>query len=262
MHRKVVGLIRNMISNWRNYRLFLSVKLFARSVVSDSLQLHGLQHARCPCPSLSSGICSNLCLVSQWCHPTISSSVAPFSSYPQSFLASGFFPMSQFFASGSQNIRASASVSVRPVNIQGWFPLGLTGLISLQSKGLSRVFSSTTIQKHQFFNDKPYLWSNSHISTTGNYFVPLFPSHALTNGQKSWGSKRGVSKLTKLSHISVHWCFNCAAPPYRDPPGQTDYTPCVNWKVKCLVISINIYFHGETWRAFVWWTGIQQEGAD
>ena len=214
--------------------------------MSDSLQLHGLQHARFPCPSLSSGICSNSCLVSQWCHPTISSSVAPFSSCPQSFLASGFFPMSQFFASGGQNIGVSASVSVRPVNIQGWFPLGLTGLISLQSKGLSRVFSSTTIQKHQFFSDKPYLWS----------------SHALTNAQKSWGSKRGVSKLTKLSHISMHWFFNCAAPPYRDPPGQTDYTPCVNWRVKCLVIIINIYFHGETRRAFVWWTGIQQEGAD
>ena len=116
MHRKGVGLIRNMFSSWKNYRL-LSVKLFGRSVLSNSLRLHGLQHARFPCPSLSPGVCSKSCLVSQWCHPTISSSVTPFSSCPQSFPASGFFPVSQFFASGGQSIGASASVSVHPVNI-------------------------------------------------------------------------------------------------------------------------------------------------
>ena len=98
-------------------------------------------------------------------HPTISSSVVPFSSCPQSFPASGSFPMSQFFASGGQSIRVSASASVIPVNIQDWFPLGWTGLISLQSKGLSTVFSNTTVQKHQFFGTQPYLWSNSHIHT-------------------------------------------------------------------------------------------------
>ena len=118
-----------------------------------------------PGPSSSPGLCSNSCPLSQWCHPTILSSVIPFSSCLQSFPASGSFPMSLFFASGSQSIGASASVSVLPMNIQGWFPLGWTGLISLQSKGLSRIFPNTTIQKHQFFGAQPSLWSNSHIHT-------------------------------------------------------------------------------------------------
>ena len=120
------------------------------------------RYARLPCPSLSPWACSNSCPWSQWCHPTISSSVAPFSSCPQSFPASGSFPLSQSFASGGQSIRASASVSVLPMNIQGWFPLGLTGLISLLSKGLSRVFSSTTVQKHRFFSTQLSLWTSSH----------------------------------------------------------------------------------------------------
>ena len=124
--------------------------LFSCSVMSDSLGPHGQQHTRLPCSSVSPGVCSNSCALSQWCHPTISSSVAPFSSCPQSFPVSGSFPMSQLFTSGGQRIGASASVF--PMNIQGWFPLGLTGLISLQSKGLWRVFSSTIVQKHQFFN--------------------------------------------------------------------------------------------------------------
>ena len=124
---------------------------------------HGLQHTRLLCPLLSPRVCSNSCPLSQWCHPTISSSVVPFSSCPLSFPASGSFPMSQLFTSGGQSIRASAPV--HPVNIQGWFPLGLTGLISLLSKGLSGVFSSTTVQKHQFFSTQPSLWSNSHIHT-------------------------------------------------------------------------------------------------
>ena len=132
--------------------------LFSLKVVSDSLQPHGLQHTRLPCPSLSTWVCSNSCLLSQWCHPTISSSVVPFSSCLQSFTASGSFTMSQFFASGGQSIRASASASVLPVNIQDWFLLGWTGCISLQSKVLSRVFSSTTVQKHQFFSIQPSLW--------------------------------------------------------------------------------------------------------
>ena len=137
--------------------------LFSHSVVSDSLRPQRLKHNRLLCPSSSPGVCSNSCPLSQWCHPTISSSVIPFSSCPQSLPASESFPMSQFFASGGQSIRASASASVLLMNIQGWFPLGLTGLISLQSKGLSRVFSSTIIQKHQFFSAQPSLWSNSHI---------------------------------------------------------------------------------------------------
>ena len=117
------------------------------SVVSNSLQPHGVQHARLPCPSLSPRACSNSCPWSHWCHPTIASSVIPFSSCFQSFPASESFPVSQFFPSGGQSIGASASASVLPVDIQDWFPLGLTGLISLLSKRLSRVFSNTTVQK-------------------------------------------------------------------------------------------------------------------
>ena len=113
---------------------------------------HGLQHARPPCPSPIPRAYWNSCPPSRWCHPAISSSVIPFSSCLQSFPASGSFPMSQFFASGGQSIGISASASVLPMNIQDWFPLEWTGWISLQSKGLSRVFSNTTVQKHQFFS--------------------------------------------------------------------------------------------------------------
>ena len=136
---------------------------FSRSVVSDSLWPHGLQHARVPCPSPTLGACSNSCPMSWWCHPTISSSLVPFSSCPQSFPAAGSFPMSQFFTSGGQRIGPSASTSVLPMIIQDWFPLGWTGCISLQTKGLSRVFSNTTVQKYQFYSTQLSLWSNSHI---------------------------------------------------------------------------------------------------
>jgi len=124
---------------------------FSRSVMSNSLRPHGLQHTKLPCPSPTPRACSHSYPWNRWCHPTISSSVIPFSSHLQSFSASGSFPMSQLFASGDQSIRVSASASVLPMNIQDWFPLGWTGLISLVSKGLSRVFSNTTVQKHQFF---------------------------------------------------------------------------------------------------------------
>ena len=137
--------------------------LFSHLVMSNSLQAYGLQHARLPCPSLSPRVCSNLCPLSQWCYLTISFSAILFSFCLQSFPASGSFPMNWLFVSGGQNIRASASVL--PMNIQGWFLLGLTGLISLLSKGLSGVFSSTTIQKHQFFGAQFSLWFNSHIRT-------------------------------------------------------------------------------------------------
>jgi len=146
------------------YTMEYSVQ-FSCSVVSDSLQCCGLQHARLPCPSPSPGACSNSRPLSRWCHPTISSCVVPFSSCLQSFPASGSFLMSRLFASGGQSIRDSASVSVPPMNIQDWFPLGLQSWISLQSKGHSRVFSSTTVLKHQFFGVQPSLWSNSHIHT-------------------------------------------------------------------------------------------------
>ena len=121
------------------------------------------QFSLVPCPSPTPGAYSNSCPLSQWCHPTTSSSVVPFSSRLQSSPASGSFPMSQFFTSGGQSIGASASASVLPMNIQYWFPLGWTDLISLLSKGLSRVFSNTTVQKHQFFSAPLSLWSYSHI---------------------------------------------------------------------------------------------------
>ena len=123
--------------------------LFSHSVVSNSLWLHGLQHTRLPRPSLSPGVYSSSCPLSRWYHPTTSSSSVPLSSCLQSFLASGSSPMSQFFTSGGHNIGVSASTSVLPMNIQDWFPLGWTGWISSQSKGLSRIFSNTTVQKHQ-----------------------------------------------------------------------------------------------------------------
>ena len=131
--------------------LHISSVEFSCSVVSNSLWPHGLQHIRPPCPSPTPRVYSNSCPLSRWCHPTISSSVNPFSSHLQSFLALGSFQMSQFFTSGGQSIRVSASASVLPMNIQDWFPLGWTGWVSLQTKGHSRVFSNTAVQKHQFF---------------------------------------------------------------------------------------------------------------
>ena len=139
--------------------------LYSHSVVSDSLWHHGLQQARLPCPWPSPGACSNSCPLSRWCHPTISSSVIPFSSCLQYFPASGSFPKSWLLASSGQSIAVSASASVLPMNTQDWFPLGWTGLMSLQSKRLSRVLSNTTDQKHQFFSTQLSLWSNSHIHT-------------------------------------------------------------------------------------------------
>ena len=145
--------------------LFQLVSQFSHSVVSDSLLPHELKHTRPPCPSPTPGVYSNSCPSSQWCHPTISSSVVPFSSCPQSLLASGSFPMSQLFASGGQSIGISASASVLPMNTQEWSPLGWTGWISLLPKGLSRVFSSTTVQKHQFFGTQLSSQFNSDTHT-------------------------------------------------------------------------------------------------
>ena len=139
--------------------------LFNCSVMSISLWPHGLQLARPPCPSPIPRVDSNSCPLSRWCHLTISSSVLPFSSRLQSFPASGSFPMSQLFASDGQSIRTSASASALPMNIQDLFPLGWTSLISLQSKGFSRIFSNTTVQEYQFFGAQPSLGSNSHIHT-------------------------------------------------------------------------------------------------
>ena len=155
--------------NWRDtdtqrITTYWSSVQFSRSVVSDSLQPHEPQHARPSCPSPTPGIHPNSCPLSRWCYPAVSFSVVPCSSSLHSFSASGSFPVSWLFTSGGQSIGASAS-AVLSMNIQGWFPLGLTVFISLLSKQLSRVFSHTTVQKHQFFGIQPSLWSNFYIHT-------------------------------------------------------------------------------------------------
>ena len=142
------------------YTFFSSVQL-----VVQSLRPHGLQHTRPPCPTPTPRVYPNSCPLSWWCHPTSSSSVIPFSFHFQSFPASGSFQMSQLFTSSGQSIEVSATASVLPMKIPNWFPLGWTGWISLLSKGLSRVFSNTTVQKYWFFTTQPSLWSNSHIQT-------------------------------------------------------------------------------------------------
>ena len=148
---------------YKQIKDFSSVQ-FSPSVVSNSLRPHELQHARPPCPSPTPGVHSNSCPSSQWCHPAISSSVILFSC-PKSLPASGSFPMSQLFAWGGQSIGVSASASVLPMNTEDWSPLEWTGWISLQSKGLSRVFSNTTVQKHQFFSAQLSSQSHCHIHT-------------------------------------------------------------------------------------------------
>ena len=149
--------VQHQSFQWTLRTDLLSVQQFSRSVVSDSLWPHELQHTKSPCPSPNPKVHPNLCPLSQCCHPAVSFSVIPFSSCPRSFPASWSFSVSQLFASGGQNIGVSASTSVLPMNTQDWSPLGWTGWISLQSKGLPRVFSNTTVQKHQFFGAQPSL---------------------------------------------------------------------------------------------------------
>ena len=166
--------------------------------MSDSFWPHGLQHTRLPCPSPSPGVCSNSCPLSHWCHPTTSSSVTPFSSCPQSYPASGSFPMSQLFISGGQSTGASASASVLPVNIRGWFPVEWTGLISLQSKRLSRVFSSTTVRKHQFFGAEP-TWPHKYsriICEMNEYQDDIIAG---------WSSQRRCCRLNGLWEMGRIW---------------------------------------------------------
>ena len=148
-----------------NHKKISSSVQFSHSVVSDSSWPHESQHVRPPCPSPTAGVHPNSCPMSRWCHPDISSSVIPFSSCSRSLPASGSFPMSQLFAWGGQSTGVSALASVLPVNTQHWSPLEWTGWISLQSKGLSRVFSNTTVQKHQFLSAQFSSQSNSHIHT-------------------------------------------------------------------------------------------------
>ena len=167
---------------------FQVLLLFSRSLVSDSLRPHGLQHARPPCPSPAPEVYSNSHPLSQWWHPTISSSVFPFSSHLLSFPASGSFPKNQLFTSGGQSVGASASVL--PMNIQDWFPSGWTGLISLQSKGLSRVFSNTTVQKHQFFS-----------SYLGFFMVQLSQLY-MTTGKTIISGIQHSDSVTHIRYIS------------------------------------------------------------
>ena len=164
-----------------------------------TLRAHALQHTRLPWPSASPRVYSNSCPLSQWCHPTISSSVVPYSSCPLSFSASGSFPMSWLFASGGQSIGASTPASVLPMNTQGWFPLGWTGLISLLSKGLSRVFSNTIVQKHQFFSAQPSFWSNSHIHT----WLLEKPQLWLYGPLAIW--TRNEDSLLSAVHLHAYW---------------------------------------------------------
>ena len=149
--RKIVHLWLTHVDVWRKPTRYCKTVPFSPSVMSDCLWPHGLQQARPPWPSSTPGVYPNSCPLSRWCNPTISSSVIPFS-HLQSLPASGSFQMSKLFASGGQTIGVSASASVLPMNIHDWFPLGWTGWISLLSKGLSEVFSNTTVQKHQFFS--------------------------------------------------------------------------------------------------------------
>ena len=169
---------------------------FSCSVMSDSLRPHESQHATPPCPSPTPGVYSNSCPSSRWCHPAISSSVAPASSCPQSLPATGSFPMSQLFAWGGQRSGVSASASVLPTNTQDWSPLGWTGWISLQSKGLSRVFSNTIVQKHQFFPTQLSSQSNSHIHMTTGKTI------ALTSIKKS-GELLGSVILKKRRKMTI-----------------------------------------------------------
>ena len=174
--------------------LFQSVQ-FNHSIESASLRLHGLQHTRFSCPSPTPGACSNSSPLSQWCHSTISFSVLPFSSCLQSFPASGSFQMSQFFSSCGQSIKASDSVC--PKNTQCWFPLGLTGWISLQAKGLSGVFSCTTIQKHQFFG-------THYISKASNLWRSVFYGSTLTSVNDYWKNHSfDYRKLCQQNDVSA-----------------------------------------------------------
>ena len=178
---------------------------FSHSVMSSSLQTHGLQHDRLPCPSPNPGACSNSCLFSQWCHPTISSSVVPLSSCLQSFPASGSFQMSQFFTSGGQNIGASASTSVLPMNIQAWFPLGWTDLMSLRSKGLLRIISNTTVQKHQFFASG----GQSVGVSASTSVLPINTQDWSPLGWTGWISlqSKGLSRVFSSTTVQKHQFF-------------------------------------------------------
>ena len=176
--------------------------------MSNSLRPHGLQHTRPPCPSPTPGVYTNIRPLSQWCHPTISTSAVLFYTQLQLFPTSGSFQMSQFFVSGGQSIVVSGSTSVLPMNTQDWSPLAWTGWISLQSKGLSRVISNTTVQKQQFFGTQLSLWSNSHIhTTTGNTKAMMrwtFVSKVMSL-LFNMLSKLVITFLPRSKHLLISW---------------------------------------------------------
>ena len=185
-----------------------------------TLQTHGLQHARPPCPSPTPGACSNSCPSRWWCYPTTSPSVVPFSSCPQSFPASGAFPMSQFLTSGVQSTGVSASASVLPMNIQNWFSLRLTGL---HSKEFSRVFSNITVQKYPFFGTQLSLWSNSHTHRV------QFKCSFMSNSQQTRGLQHArlpcPSQLPELAQSHVHWISDALQP---SQPLSSPWPPTFN----------------------------------
>ena len=186
---------------------------FSRSVVSPSLQPHGLQQARPPCPSPTPGAYSNSCPLNQWCHPTISSSVIPFSSCPQSFPASGSFQMSQLFTSAVQSIGVSTSASVLPMNIQDWFPLGLTGWISLQSKGLSRVVAAAA----KSLQLCPTLCDPTDGSPPGSPVPGILQARTLEwvaiSFSNAWKWKVKVNLLCRARLLATPWTAAFQAPP-------------------------------------------------
>ena len=189
--------------------LCISSVQFSHSVLSDPLWPHGLQHARPPCPSPTPGVYSNSRPLSQWCHPTTSSSVVPFSFHLQSFPRSGSYPMSQFFASGGQRIGVSISASVLPLNIQERFSLRLTGWISLQSKGLSRVFSNTTVQKHQFFGAVFFIVQTSHPFMTTGKAIALTRHNFVIRVMSllfNMLSRMVITFSPRIKHLLIHGC--------------------------------------------------------
>ena len=231
--------------------------------MSNSLQLHGLQHARLPCPSPTPGVYSNSCPSRWWCHPTVSSSVIPFSSCLQSFPASGSFQMRRFFACGGQSIGVSASTSVLPVNIQDWFPLGLTGLISLQSKGLSRVFYNTTVWKHQFFGAQLY---SPALTSMISLLVPWNSDLTYSKADFLWvySLNRSISiKLVAASAKSLQACPTLCDPIESSSPGSAvsgilqartlewvaiSFSNAWKWKVKVKSLS-RVRLFSTTWTA-------------
>ena len=212
----------------------------------DCLQPQGLQHARLPCPPLSPGVCSNSCPLSLWCHLTILSSVATFSFCLQALPASESFPMSWPFSSGSQSIGASASASALPKNILGWFPLGLTGLISLQFKGLSRIFSSTKIWKHQFFSTQLFIAQLSHNPKSASLNLPLRRTREIrkVEEQKPWFPWGSFSRCPLEDEICRTLPTN-----YWEPPASVLHTKDVSSGFLWLSVVAALSF---TFQLFQW----------